>query len=73
MYSYPDLTRSDTKLALNLHKQQKMCYNIFHLEEFKRKPLKKKISKRSINSSLASENYKICPCCDTKVFSKHKC
>ena len=54
MYSYPDLTPSDTKLALNLHKQQKMCYNIFHLEEFKRKPLKKKISKRSINSSFPS-------------------
>lgn len=48
MYSYPSLNAADSKLAFNLFQLKKMNTNIFQLEEIKRKPMKKKLSKKSI-------------------------
>jgi hypothetical protein len=59
MYSYPDLSIQDNKLALNIHLltkpnntnnrvQDRDRLQVFHIEESKRKPAKKKIIRKSI-------------------------
>lgn len=73
MYPCPDLGPTDAKLAYNVYSQRSQGGNVYQFEEFKRKPLKKKISKKSVAPSLPNDHYKICPCCESRVVMKHRC
>jgi hypothetical protein len=65
----------DSKLAYSIFCQKKNKYEVFHLEEIKRKPLKKKICKKILHlpTTLDLQQYRSCPCCAVKVINKHKC
>jgi hypothetical protein len=76
MYSYPDLTSTDSKLAFNIYSQRKNKSNIFQLDEVRRKPLKKKLTKKAVMAApMAGETQpcRSCPCCGGKLVGKHKC
>jgi len=75
MYAYPPLSPQDSKLAYNIFMLNKAHANVYQLDEVKRKPLKKKITKKIVATppTIEPQQQRACICCGIKAANNHKC